>query len=286
MKNNHPDNQLFNNLFSTMYCIVLFNIYIFASSSTIKNIILKINIMKALKQVSVATILMLVIMQVTNAAVSVPVSDRLNASNEFSGQMVKAILTNGEYLPVVELPTVEIIATRPGSMVVKGIIENGKIMAVVELPAIEIKVSNPLKNYKSDINGYAEIRDIPVIEIVDFYPETNLISATINGEHGMPVVELPEITISVDKLYQKQWLAFVEETSANKSDVHVTYSDVKMIIDQFKSGSNIMTDISMNLNHCLSIDKSTIICEVVAETQMLYASANVNKGILKLIFKN
>lgn len=205
MKNNCPDNQHNKNLFSTMYCIVLFINHIFASSSTLKNNI-KIKTMKTLPNL-LGLLLVILLMNTSNAANVAPVqrennTDKVERPNTTSGNRTKP----GQIL-VVNLPEVEIIATRPDTHILKGYYVDGTLILSVDLPSIEI-IGQRLPGTKVKtalINGELMIlAELPLIEITESLPVNKLQLAT---KSGMPVITLNEVLIVANAITEAELMA-------------------------------------------------------------------------------
>ena len=116
-----------------------------------------------------------------------------------AGNLIKAVDHNGAYIPVVDLPLIEIVSTKTGSQVVKTIHENGKLLVEINLPEIEITATQyGARKMRSYIqNGeIVIISDLPMIEIGATFPYNNLISTVENKATSIPVVNLPEIAIT------------------------------------------------------------------------------------------
>ncbi len=147
-----------------------------------------------------ASFLTLVLIQSVSAAVMTPSRESVpgieNSKSETS--VVKAILYKGIYIPVVDLPEVEIISTHPGSVLSSGILHNGTYILVVNLPVVEItgEQSGMRKLPAYIVNGEViAIADLPMIEIESALPLNHLVIATAINGNLLPVVELPEIVI-------------------------------------------------------------------------------------------
>src|SRR5688572_10174626 len=84
------------------------------------------------------TILSLVIIYTATAAVMVPASVSVPDFAAGTSRLVKAVKYNGVYVPVVQLPEVEIIGKRPETVILKGNRTKGSLMVEVNLPVVEI----------------------------------------------------------------------------------------------------------------------------------------------------
>jgi len=176
-----------------MYCMVLSNRYIFASSSNSYNITTKQIIkMKTLKNLT-TLLLMLSFFSWGVAAVAIP-------ENSNGGQMVKAVIYQGELIPVVDLPEVEISAPRNAATLLPAYYINGSLVAIANLPVVEITAERMVstKFRAVQINGETlAVVNLPLIEIVSDLPENGLIALKVRNEGNQPVptVNLPVVEI-------------------------------------------------------------------------------------------
>ena len=112
-----------------------------------------------------------------------------------TSNLVKAVRFNGKWIPVVDLPVIEITALKK-SHTVLGITPGKPAVLQANLPQVEITataVTTGRQRTGCSNEGAVIMADLPVIEVVADFPESNLI-ATSTG--NIPVVTLPEITIS------------------------------------------------------------------------------------------
>lgn len=150
--------------------------------------------MKTLTTIA-ATLSMILLSAGSKAEVSVPV--QINPSR---GTLVKAEMVQGELMPVVDLPAINVTATRPGSYVLKCIIRDGNIYGEVYLQEVEITASKPavVKFKVQSVNGESmAFVNLPVIEIRSEMNINGLEKGTISeNDQILSVVDLPEITIT------------------------------------------------------------------------------------------
>lgn len=238
--------------------------------------------MKTFRITSVVAILM-VVLQLANAAVSVPLVNTQNENNSNQGFLVKAIFTNGEYLPVVDLPEVEIIAARYNYQYVKGKIVDGQVVAVVDLPSIEISVSSLSQSTNTYATHFEPIYDIPVIEITDYLPNTSIVSGIISENISMPVVDLPEITIYTDNIGQQEWLAFLNDTDNNTNLLAVSNPSNNLVIKQLSLTNEQFNNVIIDIHNCVAVNTKTIVCEFVSESGV-YTTQKIKNGFLKVVF--
>lgn len=195
-----PDNQRNANLFSTMYCMVLSNRYIFASSSSIKNNISKKYAMKNLRSLP-GIILLFILMNTTYAAVSVPVqaASEVKVQQPMS-QKVKAALVGGKLVPVVDLPEITVNASKKASILLSGYIHNGEFVGRVFLPSVEISAAAvnqnqlPATYFNGQLIGMVQL---PVIDIIAGPLNSNLLTANLDTDGKLvAIINLPEININ------------------------------------------------------------------------------------------
>ena len=116
---------------------------------------------------------------------------------------VRATYYNNALIPVVDLPIVEIIATKPGSQVFGARWNENDWMLLADLPEVEItgKYTDqhivPAKKYGDGV--LAEI-DLPVIEVTSEFPVSNLVMAVQSEPvtEAIALVNLHEVTIYGD----------------------------------------------------------------------------------------
>ncbi len=210
MKNNSPEYQLINNLFSTMYCIVLFNNHIFASSSTLKKLISKFKTMKTLSN-SLGFLLVILIMNTSNAANVVPIQKENNTDKVEHPITSNGFSTSPGQILVVNLPEVEIVATRLDTHIVKGQYIGGKLMASVDLPAVEIIGQKMNSNQVRTIviNGELMVlAELPLVEITENFPVNNLHLAS---KSGLPIINLNEVLIVENSIAEEDQIAMQSE---------------------------------------------------------------------------
>lgn len=150
--------------------------------------------MKTLTTIA-ATLLMFMLSAGSKAEVSVPV--QINPSK---GTLVKAEMVQGELMPVVDLPAINVTASRPGHYVLKCILRDGHIYGEVYLQEVEIVASKPalVKFRVQSVNGESvAIVNLPVIEIRSEMNINGLEKAMISADDEIiSVVDLPEVTIT------------------------------------------------------------------------------------------
>jgi hypothetical protein len=150
--------------------------------------------MKTLTTIA-ASLLMLMLSAGSKAEVSVPV--QINPSK---GTLVKAEMVQGELMPVVDLPTINVTASKPGHYVLKCIVRNGQVYGEVYLQEVEITANKPtgVKFSVQNVNGEPiAIVNLPVIEILSEMNINGLEKATISeDDQVISIVDLPEITIT------------------------------------------------------------------------------------------
>jgi len=149
----------------------------------------------------IVVLLSLLFVQPANAEVnspnqeSVPPVERVGSA----GNLIKAINYNGVYIPVVDLPLVEIVSTKPGSHILGTVIKNGNYLVEINLPEIEITATQTGERKVRAIMRNGEtlvISDLPMIEINSDFPYNHMLTVSDNEVTMLPVVNLPEVMIS------------------------------------------------------------------------------------------
>ncbi len=251
-----------------MYCIVLFNYHIFDPSN--KN---NTSYMKTFK-ILAALILFLTLSATINASVMSPEAVP-GVIFEEKNNIVKTVIRNGVYIPVVELPVIEITGkkkspltgivkinginrlvvtlpeveisfTNPGVKQVRAFYRNGEIIATINLPVIEIRSDFSYKNLVNSVeinNQLIPIVNLPEINIVSVLPSEILVRAKLNKKVYMPQITLPEIEISS----AKYWI----------------FTDVEK---EFAFENNELEWIYISLKNCGITMENKIICEVSKST--------------------
>lgn len=220
------------------------------------------------------TILSLVLIQRVTAAVTTPAQETspVVSRADAKGNMIKAVLHNGDYIPLVDLPLIEIVSTKPGSALLGTISAKGNYLVEIDLPEIEISATQTgATKYRSFIkNGETiVISNLPLVEIGASFPYNNLTSAIIKDFSTMPVVNLPEITIS-----SSHFDNFL--VSANvKNGVVIPYIDLPVIeikpayswlaatqANEFAFSNKETEWIYISLQNCGITFENKILCEV------------------------
>lgn len=138
------------------------------------------------------TALILTVAWSSSLTAAIPV---LNDAGSSAGQneLVRAKLIDGVWMPVVDLPEVEISASRIGATVLKVQIHGNEFVAQVNLPEVVIEAeSMRLLNTGSDI---ISDNNLPVIEITASLPTELLKTAALSDNGIIAVIRLPEVTI-------------------------------------------------------------------------------------------
>ena len=146
-------------------------------------------------------LLSLMLAQTSKAALMAPTQESLpsDTKSKNTGNLVRAVLHNGVYMAVVDLPCVEVFSTKAGSRILSGQFSNGKYVAQVDLPVIEITASQTggRKLPGFERNGeIIAIAELPLIEIESEFPYNHLLAISEGEVSNLPVVNLPEIIIS------------------------------------------------------------------------------------------
>ncbi|MBK6639779.1 MAG: hypothetical protein IPG39_00315 [Bacteroidetes bacterium] len=154
--------------------------------------------MKTLTTIA-ATLLMFMLSTGSKAEVSVPIQN-----NPSRGTLVKAEMVKGELIPVVDLPAINVTATRPGYYVIKCIIRDGQVFGEVYLHEVEITASKPalvqFRVHKIDGELLAYV-NLPIVEIQSELNINGLEKAILTEKDQIiSVIDLPQITITATAL--------------------------------------------------------------------------------------
>lgn len=225
------------------------------------------------------------------SALVVPATPEAGTSSEFSGQLVKATFLNGEWIPVVDLPEVEITATRNGASVHKGVIRHGEVIAEVELPAVEITGVRIHDNSQmaAEEKSYERIYDIPVIEIESTFPLNRLSQAEQTDDVIMAVINLDEVTISFAKNESKNEVepytfAISTESGNNYLAASVVNADILTDLSHDLQGDQIYKYYSIAVDNCIVTEQRQKICNLIVKmsnTAMEGMKANILNAISK-----
>ncbi|MBL0343466.1 MAG: hypothetical protein IPP71_22985 [Bacteroidetes bacterium] len=155
--------------------------------------------MKTIKNLT-GLLLFFFVISIAKSAVTFPGLIQTDTKNSAQGYIypVRAIFFQGTLMPIVDLPLVEIKATRPGSIIASGSIQNGEFLICVDLPLVEI-----IGNRKKTLNAATFVRNderivtvnLPQIEIVSDFPINNLVKVNVSGSSNIIVINLMQINI-------------------------------------------------------------------------------------------
>lgn len=148
--------------------------------------------MKTLKNLT-TLVLLLSLFTSGIAAVAIP-------ENGNGGQMVKAVMYQGELIPVVDLPEVEISAPRTMATLLPAYYINGNMVAMANLPVVEITAERMASSKMTavQINGETlAVVNLPLIEIISDLPANGLIALNLRNQTRqlIPTVNLPMVEI-------------------------------------------------------------------------------------------
>lgn len=190
---------------------------------------------------------------------------------EERNHIVKTINRNGVFIPVVDLPVVEITGSKSTSGISGTVKVNGIQRVVVTLPEVEISSVLPGKKQVRALNNNGEVVAVitlPVINISSEFPVSKLVNVVEYNNNLIPVVNLPEIHIisasseilvSV-RFAENQLLPQVNlpeiEISSYKSWV---FNDIE---NEFTFKNDDLEWIYISLKNCGITNENKIICEV------------------------
>lgn len=117
------------------------------------------------------------------------------------GTLTKSTWYQGELIPVVDLPEVEITGSMKKDHVIGAIIREDEIVILANLPEVEIKALKTInQKYKAILKDgeVMVVTDLPLVEITSSFPESNLVPAFRNGSTNdlVLVVWLPELVVT------------------------------------------------------------------------------------------
>lgn len=222
--------------------------------------------MKTLTTIA-ATLLMLMLTTGSKAEVSVPV--QINPSR---GTLVKAEMVKGELIPVVDLPAINVTATRPGYYVIKCIIRDGQVFGEVYLHEVEITASKPalvqFRVHKIDGELLAYV-NLPVVEIQSELNINGLEKAALTkNDQIISVIDLPQITITATAMNpQAEARSLVFEISdlesnfewltAQPLDINIQNSALAALNLSFRGQQ-------LALANCIMASPGKVACELIS----------------------
>ena len=165
------------------------HIHVIASSK-----IKKTKVMKTHTTIFIITLMM--IAELALAAVYNPNQlSTVKFETTSESKLVKATIVDGELMPVVDLPVVEIIAESKSRIYLPVKEVNGKLIAVIDLP--EIEVTETSLNNILDINDEpVAFVDLPEINITGTSLKDNMHRGTMSATGNITLIaDLPEIAI-------------------------------------------------------------------------------------------
>lgn len=152
-------------------------------------------------------LLVILFMNTTNAANVAPVQRENNTDKVDRPGTLTGYKTKPGQILVVNLPEVEIIATRPDTHILKGYYMDETLVLSVDLPSVEIvgKRIAGTKVKTAEINGELMIlAELPLIEIIESFPVNKLV---LVSKSGVPVITLNEVVIVADAPREEELMA-------------------------------------------------------------------------------
>jgi hypothetical protein len=145
------------------------------------------------------TIYIIVLMMISNLALAAVYTPGKLSTIKFEttseSQLVKATIVDGELIPVVDLPVVEIVAEGKSKIYLPVKIVDGKMIAVIDLPEVEITESSFNRNIE-DNNEPVAFVNLPEINITGKSKKDNMLKRSVNTEGTITLIaSLPEITV-------------------------------------------------------------------------------------------
>lgn len=233
--------------------------------------------MKTFTQIT-GLLLLIFMLNTTYAAIIIPSFSQSEPStkNSQNTMCVQAKMYNGEYIPVVDLPIVEIIATKK-SNVTSGYFLHGNIILKANLPMIEITESRMITHKLPAFIKNGEtigMVGLPIIEITSEFPLSQLVAVNYSAISGLPVINLPEIVVT-DSFSE-------QHTNKNDKETRFIPDFANLELTKYQSGLNeilvttsklgdINSDnvhwIYVTLKRCGISGDGKAICEIIDQTK-------------------
>jgi len=224
------------------------------------------------RKISAILVLLLTIVFLSEAAVEVPGLSPSPENNSAREKTVRAIYSDGVWIPVVDLPEFEVIGYRTQTKILHAEMKNGTLVAMADLPAVEISAAR--KHVKSAAknsgNTFEAINDIPVIDVVDDFPVKSLVKTATNESGTIAVVDLPEITVTPGSSSENQFtslesiLASFKLATKQLSDIPTA---MNLIAKQIPDVHNISKNYVVSVENCLKVNTGNKICAVFVTLQ-------------------
>jgi hypothetical protein len=205
----------------------------------------------------------------------------MNDAGNSAGQneVVKAKMIDGVWMPVVDLPEIEITASRFGGTIYKGTLNVNGLLVQINLPEVVIEgksltVINSGKEVISDSN-------LPVIEICAPMPVSELTPIEVTESGLIAKIELPEVVIEGNSGFPSDFnilkLADILEKglafNLNEND----YRLVEKISHPFPES------ILITAKQCFRQEGQKLVCNVSVMVTSKMNDSGVSEKILRMI---
>lgn len=221
----------------------------------------------------ITCLLILTITLSVSASVVFPGQESFPSQNQPATQnLVRAIEYQGTYIPVVDLPIIEIVYTNIPAQPVQAMKKNGGAIISVNLPLVEIvattKSFNVLPAYF--INGeVVAISNLPLIEITARYTYKPTITPGKAALTQIRIINLPEIIVRATP-GGSLFISSYEHQSMMKTSFKLSINDLQSQVPSISAGSNYQYSFSnidvewiyVSLKNCGITKDSKIMCEL------------------------
>lgn len=181
---------------------------------------------------SIVTVLLLTVV----TTLTVVLNHQVNASDCCNQPdiRVKAQWVNGILMPVVDLPEVEITASRKEGRLVKGKIHNGELLIESELPEVEIIGLNPKNHGKPGNSDLMADPNLPMVEVQSTIPQEKMISGRIDVD-GQPLATatLPVVEISAEAHESSEGFMAMESNAVELQDSSEAKAGISTFVSRF-----------------------------------------------------
>lgn len=225
------------------------------------------------------TILMVSVMWSFSLHAAIPV---VNDAGSTAGpnELVRAKMIDGIWMPIVDLPEVEISASRLDGAIYKGYIINNQVIAQAGLPEVVIEARSSEKPSENpDIIGDS---NLPLIEITASFPEHVLTEALRFDNKLMAVVQLPEIIIDGNSDIDTHMLfpelaGMIENVSVTEASDNGSGIQVHFTPEMFEN-------ILMTAQRCVRLEEEKLICDVSMMITSNEEEPVIREKIFRLVF--
>jgi len=206
----------------------------------------------------------------SEAALVLPVVADSNISAPAKSHLVKAAFINGVWIPVIDLPEIEITGNSSGNIILKGIIRDGEVIALIDLPVVEI-AGERVHNFITEshhVIGYEPIYNIPVIEISADFPVQSLVQGVLVDNGIVTIVNLPEIIISETRIQETNFVVenirfFDRNSGTNYSFDTKLNNELLTTLIQAHPARIGLENYTISISNCVIKQHGKKVCEMV-----------------------